>query len=75
MPGMPSGGRVERKQNEDARLSDGERRTEMATIHTYKPGDTDGVARPGEPYPRPYVTLKDGRTMTYKEWTDAGQPV
>lgn len=46
----------------------------MATIHTVKPCDKDGVTRPGEPYPRPYVTLKDGRTMTYKQWMDAGTP-
>ena len=46
----------------------------MATIHIQNMKDQDGVARPGEPYPRPYVTLIDGRTMTYKEWMDAKQP-
>jgi hypothetical protein len=46
----------------------------MATVHIQKPGDVEGGTRPGEPHPRPYVTLQDGRTMTYKEWMDAGQP-
>lgn len=41
----------------------------MATVHIVRIENQDdmaGVARPGEPYPRPFVTLLDGRTMTYK---------
>jgi hypothetical protein len=49
----------------------------MATVHIVNiqnQADKHGFSRPGEPHPRPYVTLQDGRTMTYKEWMDAGQP-
>lgn len=46
----------------------------MATVHFPKTTDQEGVARAGEPMARPYVVLRDGKVMSYKEWTDSGQP-
>lgn len=49
----------------------------MATVHIVNiqnQNDKHGFARPGEPYPRPYVTLNDGQAMSYKKWMDAGSP-
>lgn len=43
-------------------------------IHIPKAGDQEGVVRPGEPLPRPYVTLTDGTVMSFKDWEDKGRP-
>jgi hypothetical protein len=34
----------------------------------------EGTIRPGEPLPRPFVTLNDGTVMTWKEWDAKGMP-
>jgi hypothetical protein len=44
----------------------------MATVHYPKAGHKEGEKLPGEPLPRPYVTLRDGTVMAYKEWFDKG---
>lgn len=46
----------------------------MAQVHILKPGEPEGTQRVGDPLPRPYVTLADGRTMPYLDWLAAGSP-
>lgn len=46
----------------------------MAKIYIQSYKDIEGVAREGEPLPRPYVVLKDGTVMTYLDWLAQGNP-
>jgi hypothetical protein len=46
----------------------------MATVHVLKAGEAEGSQRPGDPLPRPYVTLEDGTVMSFTDWTKKGQP-
>jgi hypothetical protein len=49
----------------------------MATVHIVHDTDVQGITiikRPNEPYPRPWVALQDGTTMTYLEWQSKGKP-
>lgn len=50
----------------------------MATVHIASPVNgkypPEGTILPGEPFERPYVTLNDGKVMTFAEWSAKGNP-
>jgi hypothetical protein len=50
----------------------------MATIHIVdvkNVDDMNGVKRKDDPLLRPFVALNDGTVMSFKEWSEKGEPV